>query len=135
MLCQSPHRPRNPHGPAEPNQSRSRSFILFDVSVSHSRIVCLSAASAVAAQPLNSPQPDKQAAVSRRAQLVEANIIAVQAYQIILARKDGKATNACYPETSPDTATLQELVKHQTVSAGRTNGTGCAMGQLDPKFI
>lgn len=76
-------------------------------------IACLSTTSAVAAQPLNSPQPYNQAAVSRRAQLVEANIIAVQAYQIILARKDGKAINACYPENSPDTASLQNLVEHQ----------------------
>jgi len=59
------------------------------------------------------PSLDNQANSSRRAQLVEANIIAVHAYQIVLARKEGKATNACYPETSPDTTTLQDLVKHQ----------------------
>jgi len=54
----------------------------------------------------------KSAVSSRRAQLVEANIIAVHAYQIILARKAGK-TNACYSAASPDTAILQQLVNHQ----------------------
>lgn len=75
-------------------------------------IACLSAAPAMEAQSLK-PSLDNQANSSRRAQLVEANIIAVHAYQIVLARKEGKATNACYPETSPDTTTLQDLVKHQ----------------------
>jgi hypothetical protein len=56
---------------------------------------------------------DKQTPLSRRAQLVEANIIAVHAYQIILARKAGNASSVCYPETSPDTAILQDLVNHQ----------------------
>jgi len=49
---------------------------------------------------------------ARRAQLVEANIIAVHAYQIILARNAGKS-NPCYPAASPDTAILQQLVAHQ----------------------
>ncbi|HZL28373.1 MAG TPA: hypothetical protein VFC39_17760 [Acidobacteriaceae bacterium] len=52
------------------------------------------------------------ASPSRRGQLVEANIVAVHAYQILLARKAGKS-NACYPDTSPDTAALQQLVNHQ----------------------
>ena len=75
-------------------------------------IICLSAASTVAAKPLNSSSRDKQASISRRAQLVEANIIAVQAYQIMLARNAGIA-NACYPASSPDIATLQQLIAHQ----------------------
>ncbi|MBS1822322.1 MAG: hypothetical protein JST61_10160 [Acidobacteria bacterium] len=55
----------------------------------------------------------KEAASTRRAELVEANIVAVQAYQIILARKAGMVSNNCYPAVSPDTATLEALVKHQ----------------------
>lgn len=50
--------------------------------------------------------------LSRRAQLVKANIIAVQAYQMILSRQAGDASSACYPDT-PNTAALQKLVKHQ----------------------
>ncbi|MEO6909483.1 MAG: hypothetical protein ABI158_00985 [Edaphobacter sp.] len=76
-------------------------------------MACLAIASTVAAQPLNPPATTKQAPSSRRAQLVEANIIGVQAYQIMLARKAGNASDACYPATSPDTATLESLVKHQ----------------------
>ena len=76
-------------------------------------IACLLIAPRVEANYPKPFVPNKQANSSRRAQLVEANIIAVQAYQIILARSTGGASNACYPETSPDTATLQDLVKHQ----------------------
>ncbi|MHB1699364.1 MAG: SGNH/GDSL hydrolase family protein [Acidobacteriaceae bacterium] len=54
-----------------------------------------------------------RATPSRRSQLVEANIIAVQAYQMILARQQHKGSSACYPESVPDTDVLQSLVKHQ----------------------
>jgi hypothetical protein len=76
-------------------------------------IACLSVAPAMEAKSLKPPSLDKQPNPSRRAQLVEANIFAVHAYQIILARQEGKATNACYPDASPDTPLLQDLVKHQ----------------------
>jgi hypothetical protein len=75
-------------------------------------MACTSVAPTIKAQSLEPPSLDKQAAPSRRAQLVEANIIAVHAHHIVLARQQGK-TNACYPEASPETAILQELVKHQ----------------------
>jgi hypothetical protein len=75
-------------------------------------IVCLSAVSTAEGKALHSASPDNRAFISRRAQLVEANIIAVQAYQIMLARKAG-ISNACYPESSPDAAALQKLVEHQ----------------------
>ena len=51
-------------------------------------------------------------ATVRRTQLVEANIIAVQAYQMILSRQAGDAPSTCYPGT-PKMAVLQNLVKHQ----------------------
>ena len=76
-------------------------------------VACLSLISRIEAKPVFSPQSGKQTTPSRRAQLVEANIIAVHAYQIILARKDGKASTACYPDTAPDTVVLQDLVNHQ----------------------
>lgn len=58
------------------------------------------------------PANGTNAALSRRAELVKANIIAVQAYQMILSRKAGDGATACYP-SAPDTATLESLVKHQ----------------------
>jgi hypothetical protein len=76
-------------------------------------IACLSLLSRMQAKPLASPSADKQTISSQRAQLVEANIIAVHAYQIILARKAGMTSSACFPETPPDTAALQDLVNHQ----------------------
>jgi hypothetical protein len=95
-------------------QNRIQSTVMDHLlrSIAVLAIACLSIAPAIEAQSLKPSSPDKQAALSRRAQLVEANIIAVHAYQIVLARQEGKA-NACYPETSPDTPILQELVKHQ----------------------
>ena len=76
-------------------------------------IACVCMASSVEAKGFVSGASGKRAR-SRRAELVEANIIAVQAYQILLARKaGGAALNACYPATLPDTATLESLVKHQ----------------------
>jgi hypothetical protein len=76
-------------------------------------IACLSLLPRIEAKPVVSPSSGKQTTPSRRAQLVEANIIAVHAYQIILARKDGKASSACYPDAAPDTVVLQDLVNHQ----------------------
>ena len=76
-------------------------------------LACVCTTSA-AAKMLAAASPAKHAASSRRAQLVEANIIAVQAYQISLARKAcGAALNACYPADIPDTPALEGLVKHQ----------------------
>jgi hypothetical protein len=64
------------------------------------------------AQSTGASASAKSVSSSRRAQLVEANIVAVQAYQMILSRTAGDNPSACYPAT-PDTAALQELVKHQ----------------------
>lgn len=76
-------------------------------------VACAAFASPAGALALSPLAAGKAATPSRRAQLVEANIIAVHAYQIILARKAGTASSPCYPATSPDTATLESLVKHQ----------------------
>lgn len=73
-------------------------------------LACIAIASTVGAQSLNSAT---QTITSRRAQLVEANIIAVQAYQMILARQLHKGSSACYLESAPNTAVLHSLVKHQ----------------------
>lgn len=71
-------------------------------------IGALTASAAVPAAPTT-----KTPALSRRAQLIEANIIAVDAYQILLARESGKGSETCYPRTTPDNATLKALVAHQ----------------------
>ncbi len=75
-------------------------------------LACLTIASAAEAKSSDTSPSAKQTTQSRRTQLVEANIIAVQAYQIILSRQAGDAPSTCYPGT-PDTAALQNLVKHQ----------------------
>ena len=80
-------------------------------------VLILASACLMAGCSTREKSPDKsnsagRTAASRRAQLVEANIIAVQAYQMVLARTAGDTPSACYPAT-PDTATLQVLVKHQ----------------------
>lgn len=64
------------------------------------------------AQSSGASDSAKPGSSSRRTQLVEANIIAVQAYQMVLSRTAGDGPSACYP-AAPDTAALQELVKHQ----------------------
>ena len=38
----------------------------------------------------------RQTGASRLAQLVEANVVATHAYQVLLARKSGKGDKACY---------------------------------------
>jgi hypothetical protein len=75
-------------------------------------LACLTIAIAVAAKSSGTGLSAKHTDRSRRAQLVEANVIAVQAYQMIRTRQGGDAPSACYPDM-PDTATLQNLVKHQ----------------------
>jgi hypothetical protein len=53
------------------------------------------------------------APAGRLEQLVEANVLGTHAYQIGLARKDGKADVACYPSGSPTEAQLAALEAHQ----------------------
>src|SRR5215468_3589001 len=51
---------------------------------------------------------------ARLAQLVEANIVGVHAYQISLARKEKNMDAACWLGTNPNQADLETLVAHQT---------------------
>src|SRR5262249_26219322 len=51
---------------------------------------------------------------ARPEQLVEANIAGVHAYQVLLARKEGKGDPACWPREAPLDAALEALVAHQT---------------------
>jgi len=50
---------------------------------------------------------------ARLEQLVEANIVAVHAYQMLLARKQQNMDPVCWPATPPD-SDLEALVAHQT---------------------
>jgi hypothetical protein len=50
---------------------------------------------------------------ARLEQLVEGNIIAVHAYQVQLARKQGNVDFRCWPSQEPSDAELQALVAHQ----------------------
>ena len=50
---------------------------------------------------------------TRLEQLVEANIAAVHAYQMLLARKQGNIDPSCWPLQSPSDTELQALVAHQ----------------------
>lgn len=50
---------------------------------------------------------------ARLAQLVEANVIAVHAYQVVLARKSGKGDPSCYSPGKLSDGELEALVEHQ----------------------
>ena len=64
----------------------------------------------VAALDVRPPTDLKQA---RLEQLVEANIVAVHAYQMLLARKQQNMDPTCWPAT-PQDSDLEALVAHQT---------------------
>jgi len=51
---------------------------------------------------------------ARVEQLVEANIVGVHAYQVLLARKEKNMDPACWPATDPKDSELNALVAHQT---------------------
>jgi hypothetical protein len=59
-----------------------------------------------------SGQPAKVSKPTRLVQLVEANVIATHAYQVLLAKKSGKGDPNCYGSPLPDSA-LEGLVAHQ----------------------
>ena len=61
----------------------------------------------------NQPMAAKSAPQSRLGQLVEANIIAVHAYQIGLAQKAGKGDPQCYSPGALSAADLDAIVAHQ----------------------
>jgi hypothetical protein len=60
-----------------------------------------------------SGQTDKKSKHERLAQLVEANIIAVHAYQVLLAKKSGKGDPVCYSPGKLSDQQLEALSEHQ----------------------
>jgi hypothetical protein len=65
------------------------------------------------------------------AQLVEANIIGVHAYQVLLARKQGNIDFTCWPAGASD-AELQALAAHQTSLLAMPVATVKAWAQGQP---
>jgi hypothetical protein len=59
------------------------------------------------------PQRPEFAPDVRLAQLIQANIVAVHAYQVLLAKKAGKGDAECYSAGSLSDAELEALVGHQ----------------------
>jgi hypothetical protein len=56
---------------------------------------------------------EERAGDSRLAQLVEANVIAVHAYQVLLAKTSGKGNQTCFSSGDLSDAQLRELSEHQ----------------------
>ncbi len=91
----------------------------------HRKLFCLFVATQLSA-PLLSQQKTAQVEApgpARLVQLVEANIIGVHAYQVLLARKQKNMDPACWPATTPGDADLEGLVAHQ---ASLLNGPAAA---------
>jgi photosystem II stability/assembly factor-like uncharacterized protein len=57
--------------------------------------------------------PGPRPAPGKLERIVEANVKAVHAYQVLLARKDGKGDSQCYPREAPSDEALKTLVSHQ----------------------
>lgn len=75
--------------------------------------VCLAACLAFKGQARAGGEDNRRGSASRFAQLVEANVIATHAYQILLAGKSGKGDAACFARGGLSDEALQALVTHQ----------------------
>ena len=64
-------------------------------------------------QNATAPGRKQKTSVIRLSQLVEANIIATHAYQVLLAKKSGKGDPACYGSGKLSDRELDALVEHQ----------------------
>ena len=58
--------------------------------------------------------PKQKSDDTRLSQLIEANIIATHAYQVLLAKKSGKGDVSCFGSPSLSDSDLEALVVHQT---------------------
>ena len=75
-------------------------------------LVALTSAPAPAPAPARA-RPAPASALSRLEQLVEANILGTHAFQVALARKEGKGDPACYSPGALTDARLASLETHQ----------------------
>ena len=83
---------------------------------------------------LAQPETPASPASVRLAQLVEANIVGVHAYQMLLARKQQNMDTACWP-AKPQDADLESLVAHQTSLLSSQAARAWALGspsKFDP---
>jgi len=64
-------------------------------------------------QNVTAPGRKQKASDTRLSQLIEANIIATHAYQVMLAKKSGKGDPACYGSGKLSDRELETLVGHQ----------------------
>src|SRR5262249_29141097 len=64
--------------------------------------------------PLSVTATRNEVSSVRLTQLVEANVIAVHAYQVLLAKSSGKGDRSCFSPGSLSDAELNALSEHQT---------------------
>lgn len=83
-------------------------------------LVCVAVCLASQVQARGGAVGNQTGAASRVAQLVEANIIATHAYQILLAEKSGKGDADCFARGGLSDEELQALVTHQSNLLKRT---------------
>ena len=62
--------------------------------------------------------PDPRPSPEKLARIVEANVKAIHAYQLLLARKEGKGDPRCWPREAPPDEALKGLVAHQDALVG-----------------
>ncbi|MFN2531351.1 MAG: hypothetical protein ABR555_08645, partial [Pyrinomonadaceae bacterium] len=65
------------------------------------------------AQPFTGTAPHAHRSDTRLQQLVEANVIAVHAFQVLLAKSSGKGDRACFSPGNLSDAELKALSEHQ----------------------
>lgn len=98
--------------------------------------LCTALFVAVLMQLLAVDSPARSSKQVRLEKLVEANITAVHAYQMLLARKQPNMDSTCWPANAPNDSDLEALVAHQTSllsspSAAKAWATG-ASSSFDP---
>src|SRR5258705_13315932 len=70
-------------------------------------------ASSVYGQRGAAPGQPRKVSDTRLSQLVEANVIATHAYQVLLAKRSGKGDLKCYGSDKLSDRELEALVEHQ----------------------
>jgi len=76
--------------------------------------ISIGAAASVCGQHMSAPGRKHRASDTRLSQLVEANIIATHAYQILLSKKSGKGDPTCFGPGKLSDRELESLVEHQS---------------------
>ena len=87
---------------------------LFSSRVSQGMVLCTLVLACASLTSYGQQSTIAQPGPARLEQLVEANIVAVHAYQVLLSRKQPHMDVACWPATGPPDRDLESLVAHQT---------------------